>query len=120
MSKWDNRRSGRTTKMLLAALKRARDTGRTVVCVVPSAEVKEIRTHALVFIAQDYGGIWDARVNEYKTHSGGRIYLMPMRNGAVNLKTLHVDRFDPEDVFWDHEVIRQGHNRILQEFHRYD
>jgi hypothetical protein len=104
--------------MLLAALKRARETGRSVCVVVPDFEV--VRPCALVLSAQDYGGIWNAKLCEYKTHSDVKIYLMPMKNQAVRLSTLHVANFSDEDVFWDHEVVRVAHNRALQEFHRYD
>lgn len=118
MNKWDNRQSGRTTKMMLAALRRSVETGRSVICVVPSVE--DVRPTIDFLASQHYGGLSNHKLCLFKTHGGASVYIMPMRNQAVRLNTLHVSGYSDEDVFWDHDVVKQALNRILQEFHRYD
>lgn len=118
MNKWDNRRSGRSTKMMLAALRRSVETGKSVICVVPSIE--DVKPSIDFLATQHYGGLSNHKLCLFSTHKGAKIFIMPMKNQAVRLQTLHVSGYSDEDVFWDHEVIRQAHNRILQEFHKYD
>lgn len=117
MNKYDRRQSGRTTKMLMAALRLAKD-GVEVIVVLENQD--KVRNHVAFLTSQDYGGIY---TNHKGYTTGGRkglIQFRSMSNPDVNLKTLQIKGIRPENIFWDHEVVRLTHNRIIQEFHRYD
>lgn len=107
----------RTEKMLVEALKKA-NTGTTVIVVLPDAT--DVRPASLYLISEEYGGLWDSKLCKYRTKSGGLIYLMSSKNGAVVLSSMRVRGYDPENVFWDPNVLHMNFAKVIQEYHRYD
>lgn len=113
--RWDKRRSGRTTKMLAAAMRRC-FSGRHVYVVVGTDGM----FNYCVNILRDMGAtkvFHSMRCVEFG--EGCRIYFIGLKNALITsdfeLRGIHDD-----NVFWDHDAVRQRYNQILQRFHEYD
>lgn len=109
--------NAKTAKMLETALKAASGGG-SVIIIVPHHH--DVRPAALALSSRDYGGVWDGRISKYRTNKGGTIFIMPMKNEAVSLKTMYVRGYAEEAVFWDPAVLETTFARVLKEYHRYD
>lgn len=112
----DNRRSGRTTRMLAAAFRRAFD-GNHVFVVMHDGYV----TDYMIAILRDLGVAgWDRRTGSGRIGAGSSVTLIPMHSNKVDTATLLLDGVAEENVFWDHEAVRRAHNRILSKYHEWD
>lgn len=116
--KYDRRQSGRTTKCLMAACKRAAATRSQVVYVMPSIDVARFSASLLAKI--DPTGRYDATNYIFKLGGGGEVCLITISRPAVKGPDLSVKGYGVEAVFFDHEAVRLLHNKVISEFHKYD
>lgn len=111
----DNRQSGRTTKMLAAAMRHCYDGSPSFV-VLPRG-----LWEYCVPILRDLGATYIGQAPRVADFGkGSRIQFITIDNGAVIGKDLALRGIKEEHVFWDHEAIRQLHNRAIGKYHEYD
>lgn len=114
-TKGDNRRSGRTTRMLAAALAKVYNGG-TAVVVVPRGAFDYC-----VPILRDLGATYIHKWQRYAEFGkGSKIEIRVIGDPTVKSEYFEVEGFRPEYVFWDHEAVRQAHNQVIQRYHEYD
>lgn len=51
---------------------------------------------------------------------GSRIQFITVDNQLVDARDLSLRGIKEEHVFWDHEAVRQFHNRVIGKYHEYD
>lgn len=119
MRRWDNRRSGRTTRMLAAAFARAY-AGNRVAVVIPEPTMFKYCAPIL----RDLGVTRISEQNHLAMVGSGTgagvIYFVNYNSEEIVSGTFGVKDFHPDNVFWDHESVRRACNRIIEEYHRYD
>lgn len=141
--KHEARRTGRTTRMVLRALKAAYDGNNVViVCHEPRFSaylIDVIRKIVTEYRAEEHMEIIKPpfkpirgnglEFEEQKANSSidwtvrfgpGQVSFMSIDSPSILLHPLHVDGVDPRCVFWDHEAIRRAFNQQIEEYHRYD
>lgn len=114
-TKSDNRRSGRTTRMLAAAIASVYRGGIAYV-VLP----RGLWQYA-VPILKDLGASYvcpHRRFAEFGADS--KIYFKQLSDPDVNPEMFEIRGVRSENIFWDHEAIRQANNRVIQRYHEYD
>jgi hypothetical protein len=115
-NRWDKRRSGRTTKMLAAAMRRCFD-GRHVYVVLPNTSMLEY----CIDILEDMGATRIRPVTKIvEFGSGCELHLITLNSQAIAPHSFELKGIHDENVFWDHEAVRQRNNHILQRYHEYD
>lgn len=113
--RWDNRRSGRTTKMLAAAMRKCYDGG-DVYVVIPRGTWEKI-----VPTLKDLGATYICHAPKMaKFGADARMHFIAPENNAIDRDSLWIKGIKEENTFWDHEAVRQVFNRVLQKYHEYD
>jgi len=115
--KYDNRRSGRTSKMLLAAAKHAASVGSKAYVVLATGDMSQIGP---ILAKIDPRGAWCQHDRTFLLSDGGKMVFCTMKNPNVKMDGLFLTGAPEGSVFFDHEAVRLAHNRIISEFHRYD
>lgn len=121
--RWDinHRRTGRTTRMLAEAFRRAFH-GDTVVVVAPGTRPQDFMAYCIP-ILMDMGA---CKVN--RPCSRVDVGYGP-KAGAIFFRTRNDELFDRETltfrgmrgmVLFDHEAVRQMFNRALEMYHEWD
>lgn len=111
----DNRLSGRTTKMLAAAMRHCYD-GSPCFVVLP----KGLWDYC-VPILRDLGASYIGQAPRVADFGkGSRIQFITIDNTMVNRNELSLRGIREEHVFWDHEAVRQIYNRAIGKYHEYD
>lgn len=114
-TKGDNRRSGRTTRMLAAAIASVYKGG-TAHVVLPRGMWENI-----VPTLKDLGASRIASAPRFADFGeGSRLYFLTIDNPSVDRSNLSLRGIKDEAVFWDHEAVRQMYNPILMKYHEYD
>lgn len=114
--RWDNRRSGRTTKALAAAFRLAYE-GRHVVFVSPNPDFFKYCKRIL----EDLGATsFNFNVQKCRVMDGSILFLQWDDSQHVDPRTFLVKMVPEANVVWDHESVRRAHNRALVKFHEWD
>lgn len=114
-SRWNNRRSGRTTKMLAAAMRQCYDGGTSVV-VLPRGDFEKA-----IPILKDLGATYICKFRRFAEFGkDSKIVFMVPQDKDVDTDNLEVRGFREQYTFWDHEAVRQAHNRVIMKYHEYD
>lgn len=112
---YDNRRSGRTTRMLAAAMRHCFDGGVSFV-VIPRGMFEELKP-----VLKDMGATYICQHRRFAEFGkDAKIQFKVLQDEDVNTETFEVRGIKEEHVFWDHEAVRQAHNRTLMKYHEYD
>lgn len=113
--KGDNRLTGRTTRMLAAAVACALENGHAYV-IIPRGLWQYCEP-----ILKDFGAT-SVNHSRYTAHFGSdTIYFFNQHSDIVKKDgSFEVRGIKSELVFWDHEAIRQCHNHIIMRYHEYD
>lgn len=114
-TKGDNRRSGRTTRMLAAAAAKVYSGGFAIV-ILPRGCFEYC-----VPILKDLGATYickTRRIAEFGANS--KIHFKVLSDPDVRTECFEVIGVKDENVFWDHEAVRQAYNQAIQRYHEYD
>lgn len=111
------RRTGRTTRMLVDAMKTALATREPVVIVFSShTEIP----HALMLLRDTYPyGTYNHPTKMFE-FNGGRMYLTSMGNDIFVREQFRVRGTPKERTFVDHHVYEYLLHNWLEEMHKYD
>lgn len=101
--------------MLTAALRHCFHGGKSYV-VIPRGTFEYC-----IPILKDLGATYVCRTRYFAEFGKGSvIQFKVLHSQDVDPETLEVRGIREEHVFWDHEAVRQAHNRILMKYHEYD
>lgn len=111
----DNRLSGRTTRMLAAALASCLNGGYAYV-VIP----RGLWDHC-VTILEDMGAT-SINKSQHVASFGAdtRLYFRILGSDDIRPEYFEVRGIKAERTFWDHEAVRQSYNHIIMKYHEYD
>lgn len=114
-TRWDNRRSGRTTRMLAAAMRRC-FSDRVSIVVLARGDFEHV-----IPILRDLGATYVCKTRRLaKFGEDSTMYFKVPNDKDVISEAFLIQGYREEATFWDHEAVRQAHNRILMKYHEYD
>lgn len=72
-------------------------------------------------ILKDLGATYICKTRRFAEFgANSKIYFKVLHDQDVDPETFEIRGVREEHTFWDHEAVRQAHNRTIMKYHEYD